>query len=338
MKRAAITDKLARKRLQLRQRTADALAVDLVEAERLLRLDRQQSLRLNPLRAAPAQTVAELRRLGWRGRAYDWLAEGYSIETGLELVRDSQAVAEGRAYIQNAASWLPVIALAPVAGERLLDVCAAPGGKTSHLAARSLNQAHITANDNSRPRLAKLQAVCQRLDARVEHYSLFDGQNLARQLAGASFDKILLDAPCSGEGLLSFGRDADIATWSVAHIKRLQQLQKRLLFQAWQLLRPGGRLVYSTCTIAPEENELVIAYGLRSLAGASLVPIKFELANRRPAVRSWNQQPLDERLDGCLRLAPSQQLEAFFVATLEKTNAPVDEDVYQRPPRRRAQR
>ena len=274
----------AKKRPLLIGRTAHALGVDESEAARLLQTGRRQGVRLNPLRGNTAETLAAMRELGWQGEQYAWMPGGYSVESGLEALRDSQLAADGRVLIQNAASWLPVLLLDAQPEERVLDVCAAPGGKTTHIAASTGNRALITANDNSRVRQAKLRAMCGRIGADIDRFTLFDAQALARKLDGEQYDRILLDAPCSGEGLMRLDRDKDFETWSVAQVKRLQQLQRKLLVQAWQLLAPGGTLVYSTCTMAPEEDELVVDYALRRLEDVELAPIIMELPNRVPAV------------------------------------------------------
>lgn len=117
---------------------------------------------------------------------------------------------------------------------------------------------------------------------------------------------------------MQLDNDRDFATWSVAHIKRLQQLQKRILTQAWQLLKPGGTLVYSTCTMAPEENEAVINYLLRSRGDARILPFDIDLPNQAAAVRSWNSKQYSPEVSNCLRLQPSRYIEAFFVCKLQK--------------------
>jgi 16S rRNA (cytosine1407-C5)-methyltransferase len=317
MKRSP-NQKLEVKREAWLTRSAKVLGVRVAEAREILSQERRQSVRLNPLIAPPDETIHALTAVGWSGRPYSWVENCYTIETGAEAVRDSQAVASGAAFVQNAASWLPVLALAPNPGERILDVCAAPGGKSSHLAALTGNQARLWVNDNSRPRLLKLQANLKRLGVTVKDTTLYDATQLARKLKGNSFDKILLDAPCSGEGLMRYDRDKDFATWSVAHIKRLQQLQKRIITQAWQLLEPGGTLVYSTCTMAPEENEAVVDYLLRTHTGVVIEPFSIDTANKVPAVMDWNGKSYSPVIEGCLRLKPSQDIEAFFVCKLKK--------------------
>lgn len=319
MSKLSPQDKLDNKRQALLLRTSQALDVELEEAMQLLAIGRTQSVRLNPLVADPSRTLQAMHELGWSGKAFAWAENCYSIDGGLEALRDSQLAADGALLIQNAASWLPVLALDPQPGDDILDVCAAPGGKTSHIAAITNNRANITANDNSRARLMKLQAMAKRLSADVKRFTLYDAMYLARKLDGQQFDRILIDAPCSGEGMMRFDRDKDFESWSVAHIKRLQQLQKRVLVQAWQLLKPGGTLVYSTCTMAPEENEAVIDYGLRSLEGVNLVPLEFHLPNRLPTVQAWNGKAYNPSIASSLRLKPSRHIEAFYVCKLVKS-------------------
>ncbi|PID31937.1 rRNA cytosine-C5-methyltransferase [Candidatus Saccharibacteria bacterium] len=312
-------ERLSAKRQLLLARSALAWDVDQSEALRLLRIGRCQSVRVNTLATGVDTAISQLRKLGWRGAQYAWCPEGLSIDVGLEAVRDSQLASAGQVYIQNAASWLPVLALDPRPNETILDVCAAPGGKTSHIAAAANNQVSITANDNSRPRLSRLRANMQRMGVDHIKYTLFDATQLGRRLDGQLFDKILLDAPCSGEGMLRYDSNADFATWSVAQIKRLQQLQKRLIVQAWRLLKPGGRLVYSTCTIAPEENEAVVDYVLRRYPDAVVQrpAIESELPLAKPLLR-WGSRTYDSRVGQTLRVVPDTSLEAFYVAQLQK--------------------
>jgi tRNA (cytosine49-C5)-methyltransferase len=320
MKKPDVQVKLAKKRTVLIERTALALGIMPEHAQELLLVGRKQSLRLNPLRYTDKEQVLHsLEQLGWQGRQYSWMTDGYSLNGSLAAIRDSDLVKEGQVYIQNAASWLPVLALDPRPGEVILDMCAAPGGKASHIAALTNNQADLWVNDNSHPRLAKIKANFKRLNVQPVEYMLYDARYLTKKLpAGTTFDKILLDAPCSGEGMMTLDSDKDMATWSVAHIRRLQTLQKQLILQAWQLLKPGGTLVYSTCTMAPEENELVVDYLLRKADGALLESVPWTFDNQYPAVQQWNDKRLNPDLNKCLRLAPSTELEAFFVSQITK--------------------
>lgn len=318
---ALTEEKLAQKRTVFIERTARALRISEDETQLLLSIGRQQSVRLNTLVAPIEATQTAVAKLS-SVASVPWIAEGLFIESGLPALRDSSLAADGSIYIQNAASWLPVLALSPMPGDIVLDMCAAPGGKTSHIAQRANNKAIITANDNSRPRLHKLQQNLERLGAANVSYTLHDATRLSSHLAGQQFDKILLDAPCSGEGMMTLDDKKGFESWSVAHIKRLQQLQKKLIVQAWHLLKPGGTLIYSTCTIAPEENEAIIDYLLRhndNVTVEALDEFALQLENRTEPVLSWNGKQFDERISSSLRLIPSEHIEAFFVVKLTKT-------------------
>lgn len=317
-------DKFHKKQSQLIERTSAALNISTSEAEQLLTIPRQQSLRVNTLHADAATSLNKLIDDGVTLEPVPWMPNGYFITEHSQIVRDHPAAIDGSVYIQNAASWLPVLALDPQPGEAILDVCAAPGGKTSHIAQASSNKAFITANDNSRPRLMKLQRNLERLGVINTETTLHDATRLAQKLNLESFDKILLDAPCSGEGMMTLSDRKSFESWSVAHIKRLQQLQKKLLVQSWQLLKPGGVLVYSTCTMAPEENEAVIEYFLRhndDVLVESIEGLASQLANKVAPVLKWNDKSYNPEIAKALRLAPSPQVEAFFVIKLRKNES-----------------
>ncbi len=161
----------------------------------------------------------------------------------------------------EAAQLIPQL-LAPEPGERILDACAAPGGKATHLAALMQNRGEIVAMDRSAKRLDLLQDNCQRLGVSIIEAVAGDltarGHAQAdRLLGGRRFDAVLVDAPCSGLGVVKRHPEAK---WqkTAAEVDRQQARQLALLHEVSALLRPGGRLVYSTCSTEPEENEQVI--------------------------------------------------------------------------------
>jgi 16S rRNA (cytosine1407-C5)-methyltransferase len=118
--------------------------------------------------------------------------------------------------------------------------------------------------------------------------------------------------------MLDFDQKDPLAHWSVAQIRRLQRVQKKAVTTAWDLLKPGGILVYSTCTMAPEENESVIDYLLRKREPAQLLPIALDVPNRITPLKAWNNKTYQNDLSNCLRLAPRPDIEAFFVALIRK--------------------
>jgi NOL1/NOP2/sun family putative RNA methylase len=316
-KRSDPDAKRAKKAALLIERTALLLACSHKEAANLLSHELKQSVRLNPLVAVPEVTLKMMHHLGWKGTPIDWSPNCYTINEGFDQLRDSELIGSGAIYIQNQASWLPVMALDPQPRERILDVCAAPGGKTSHIAALISNDGELMANDNSRPRLLKLQANLERLNVKAD-YTLYDATRLSHVLEQESFDKILLDAPCSGEGLINLTDLKRLDTWSVAHIRRLSVLQKRLLSQSWQLLKPGGKLVYSTCTLAPEENEAVIDWFLRRNSDAAVRPVAVAITHPKEGITSWNNQTYSSEVKKAIRLLPEGGREAFFTCVLER--------------------
>lgn len=175
------------------------------------------------------------------------------------LARQSDAPLDLRATQAEAmglASMAAVHYMRLQPGQTVLDACAAPGMKSLYI--KSLQPAvALTANDLSYGRLQRLQRLLASHGADVTS-SQADARQLHTSLAVESFDRVLVDAPCSGEGLIMAGDAKHLAAWSPAKVKRLQQLQVRIVKSAWQLLKPGGRLVYSTCTLNRNENERVL--------------------------------------------------------------------------------
>lgn len=318
----SIETKRSDKRAQLLARIGELPGVSAEALVAQLSGKLQQSVRINPLKNDSMETLAAMRNLGWQGEPVSWCDDAFTISAGYEQLRDSKLADQGLIYIQNSSSWLPVVALEPQPGERVLDVCAAPGGKTSHLAALMHGEGRIAANDNSRPRLMRLQRNLERLGVSAT-YTLHDATRLAHHFEGQQFDRILIDAPCSGEGLVDLDDAKSLDTWSVAHIKRLSQLQKRIISQAWQLLAPGGTLVYSTCTTAPEENELIIDWLLRRMPDAQLADISIDNPLLSPGVTSWQSREFNPDLHQTRRMLPNNAgRELFFLAKLTKHSAP----------------
>lgn len=316
-KRKDITAERQRKAQLWTERVSKIAQLDEAEAQKLLSFGRTQSLRLNQLKVNE-HNMKRVKSQDLLVHSFSWCSHGYKLKT-TEI--ENEIIDEGLVYIQNASSWLPVLALDPKPGESILDVCAAPGGKSSHIQAIAGNEAHLLCNDNSKPRLMKLKANMERLGATAE-YSLHDATKLTRYITPESIDKILIDAPCSGEGFLTLlPEDSKLFdSWSVAHIRRLSELQKKIVTESWRLLKPGGTLVYSTCTMAPEENEAIVDYLLRKNDDAKLERIEKSFDNAIEPLTSWNNRPYRNDLTGCLRLLPSKYLEAFFVAKITKSN------------------
>lgn len=236
-------------------------------------------------------------------------------------VTDSPAVNQGLVHLQNPSSWIPVLALGIVPDDQVLDLCAAPGGKTLHLASLLGPGGHLAAVEPVRDRFFRLRGVLERggaLAPAPDHPSLRLFMKDGRSVGGAvpaRFDKILVDAPCSSEARFDASDPTTFATWSPKKIATSAHKQKALLRSGLAALKPGGALVYSTCSLAPEENEAVVLEVLAEL-GDSVSPTP--ILPRLPAAPpDW--MPGLMGLDLALRVLPGPVWDAFFLVRLERS-------------------
>lgn len=215
--------------------------------------------------------------------------------------------------VQGLTSMLPVLILNAQPGERVLDLCAAPGGKATFLAQRTRNQALIVANDVSHRRIGILRSHSDRLGITSIVVTRYYGQSFPTRIP---FDRILLDPPCSAEGTYRVGARPPL-TEDPEVSRRLQRLQRMLLMHALKLLRPGGTLVYSTCTYAPEENEAVLQPAVEA-ERAEMVPIHLAFPCS-PGIETWNGQRFHPSLKQAARYYPHLvDSWGFFIACLRK--------------------
>ncbi len=261
-------------------------------------------------KALPAQTF-ELRPVPWYDQAFI-LTRGT-----LRELQNTAAYREGLIYVQELSSMVPVLLLAPQAGEAVLDLTAAPGSKTGQIAGCMQNQGRIVANDVSRARFFKMKANLEALGVRNVDYSVAKGENLGRKRAG-EFDRVLLDAPCGGEGRFHLSDPESFAGWKTAKIKSLVPRQKMLFYSAWQALKPGGTLVYSTCTFAPEENEGILEWALEKFSDLEILPAEVTFANRMDGLAAWGKKTFHPAVQKSLRILPDGLMEGFFAAKIKK--------------------
>lgn len=277
------------------------------------------SLRLNTLKATPQQILDLLRDLPLRPSPC--CAEAFIVE-GRPRLGNHIAHNLGLIYVQELASMIPVILLDPQPGETVLDLCAAPGSKTTQIGQAMANQGLLVVNEVNRRRIQGLIHNVKRCGLLNEVVISLSGQKVHRVFCD-HFDRVLVDAPCSGEGTIRRSR-AVLSHWGLKNIERMARLQIGLAVSGFRALRPGGYMVYSTCTIAPEENEGVVSYLLGKFPEAELRTVRLRDFKTRPGITQWPGARLDPRVEKCVRILPQDNDTApFFVALLAKRGRPI---------------
>lgn len=273
----------------------------------------RKSIRVNTLKKPVSEITRRLSN-DWHLEQIPWCREGFWVEHkgGRLDVGNTVEHCLGYYYVQEAASMIPPIVLDPKPGERVLDVAAAPGSKTSQIAQMMNNEGVIVANDVAGERLAALGLNLQRCGVLNTIITHMKGEHIK----GLEFDKVLLDAPCSGTGTIRKSLKT-VVIWNPEMIKRIAGMQKKLLISAYKLVRSGGTLVYSTCSTEPEENEGVISWLLDN-TDAKIEPVGLTV-KRSPAIVEFEGESYRKEVKHCLRLWPQDNdTEGFFVAKLVK--------------------
>lgn len=265
------------------------------------------TLRINTLKTTAKELIPRLEKHGIKLTKIPYTKNGYTAESRFSLGAITEYLL-GYYYLQEAAAQIPVEILDPKPTETVLDCCAAPGGKTTQLAAHMKNQGTIIAYELKPHRIPSLLMNLERCG--VKNTTAFQ-DNFAT--AKQQFDKILLDAPCSGNYLLE-------PNWfekrTPEDIQKSSDIQKRLLHDAVRLLKPGGTLVYCTCSLEPEENELNVHWALQKL------PIRLEKVNLElgdDGITDVFNKKLNPEIAKCKRFWPYKtNTEGFFIAKMVK--------------------
>ncbi len=269
-------------------------------------------IRINPMKAP----VKWLRQKNWEVERVAWYKYGYKVIKGPENIGNTVEHRLGLFYVQDAASMVPPVALDPRPGERVLDLTAAPGSKTTQMAEMMRWKGVIVANDISMARINVLSSNVQRMGSINVTITQLDGRFIHKIFGKDRFDKVLLDAPCSSVGEVRRNW-SPLIRWSLRLVLRLSKLQKELATAAFIALKPGGKMVYSTCTFDPEENEEVVQHLIE--LGAEVLEMKIPGLNARSGLIEWNGKKFDPSISKCLRIYPHcNDTLGFFVCLLEK--------------------
>ena len=268
---------------------------------------RAVTLRANLLKTNAQAVRAGLTEKGIETEDVPWYGDAMIVKSAREDALTALDMYErGEIYLQSLSSMIPPLLLGAKPGENVLDMAAAPGGKTTQIAALTGNQAMITACEMNKIRADRLKYNVQRQGATRVTVMNIDSRNMDDLF---SFDRILLDAPCSGSGTVQLGNPRSKGQFSKEFLARTTKQQEALLEKALRLLRPGCEMIYSTCSVLAQENENIVTRVLKK-ANAEVVPL---------ALAAFDSVPqLPVSIPGTLCVCPDELHEGFFVAKLRR--------------------
>lgn len=276
-------------------------------------IDKYTTLRVNTIKSSNEEIIKVFEENGIDYDTVDWYENAFIIKNKNE--KDLQKLdiyKDGKIYLQSLSSMVPPLILNPKPGEKVLDLTAAPGSKTTQMAALMNNKGEILANEIDKIRFDRLEHNIKKQGVTIATVTNEDGRNAVRK-KDEYFDKVLLDVPCSGEGRFIIDKPDTYSTWSIMLVQGLTLLQKELIDSAFKALKPGGELVYSTCTLNREENEKIVNWALNSY-NLELEQIHFKVDN----MIKGNNKHLREEINKTIKILPSKRTEGFYIAKFKK--------------------
>jgi 16S rRNA C967 or C1407 C5-methylase (RsmB/RsmF family) len=282
--------------------------------------DRNTGFRLNRLIADHTDAVGRLRGEGIESMHVSGHPEAMVVDASQrESLLRSKVASERLIYVQNPASQIPPLLLDVEPSHRVMDMTAAPGSKTLQLAEMVGEAGELVALELVRTRFFRMNALLKEFGARSVRTILKNSMDAWRHRP-EYFDRILLDAPCASEGRFNVHDEESLAYWTPTKTTEMVRKQRRLLYSGVQSLRPGGRLVYSTCSLSLDENEGVLSDVLTQFDGALEVePPSIEVPAMRPARTEGPERKFHPSIAAARRIVPDENYEGFFVCVLRKT-------------------
>ncbi len=270
------------------------------------------SLRINTLKSSEENIISRMTKLGVKLTKIPYTTNGYYYESPFSLGATSEYL-QGYYYLQEAASQVPALILDPKPEEVVLDMCAAPGSKTTQIAMYMQNSGTLVALDADPRRLFALRNNLERCG--VTNALLYKKDSRFVFDLGIKFDKVLLDAPCSGNYIIEEGF---FTKKSIDGIRERSRLQKELLKAAIKVLKVNGTLIYSTCSLEPEENEMNVDWILTKYPEMKLEQIDLNVGEN--GITNVFGKELNPEISKCKRFWPERtDTEGFFIAKLIKT-------------------
>ena len=265
------------------------------------------SLRVNTLKSDLEKVCEELSKNNIEFEEVSWSDEALVIKNATEEDLQKLSIYEnGEIYLQSLSSMLPPVIMQPKENTDILDMTAAPGGKTTQIAALTNDNANITACEMNNIRIEKLKYNIEKQGAKSVSVLQADSRNLSDYFA---FDQILLDAPCSGSGTIDLNNERTYKNFIEVLVEKSTKSQLTLLKKAFKILKPGHEMIYSTCSILARENEDILNKALKG-TNAEIVPIELEGIEYIPL--------LPTQIEGTLCVCPNKYYEGFFVAKIIK--------------------
>lgn len=279
----------------------------------------RESIRVNTLKIDKDSLLSRLSTRGWVLKPLAWCDYACWVERSSEELGKTLEHALGYYYMQGAVSLVPVEALDPQPGEKVLDICAAPGSKTTQIGQKMRNTGVVVANDWDLKRIRALSSNTQRCGLMNCVITHLDGRRLPNW-ARESFDRVLVDAPCTATGIIR--KSWGVAwSWSRRLARRISRLQRSLLLAGFDCLKPGGEVIYATCALSPEENEETVNQLVQARPKAELLGLRLTGIFSRPGVTEWRGRRFDSNVAKAIRIYPhDNDAEGFFIAKVAKAN------------------
>jgi len=282
-------------------------------------LEKPLVLRVNTLKTQPADVLEGLRQQDINVTQIDWKPDCVVVPVSQRRAAlDSTMYQQGLIYSQNLSSQLAPYVLAPQASEEILDLCAAPGGKTLQIACMMGDIGRIAAVESVKSRFFKLKANITQQGATTIHTYLADGRNVWRKTP-ERFDRVMVDAPCSSESRIQLNKPKSYQYWRVKKVKEMSRKQLTLLYSGFQSLKPGGVMVYSTCSFSPEENESVVSKLVQRHGDAlEIESIDLPINNTQTGITQWQNRHYDARVKHSVRILPNELMDGFYLCKIRK--------------------
>ena len=270
--------------------------------------------RINHHRSDVKEAIESLKVEGFEPKRVEWAEDVFVLPVkDRKRVVKSQAYTKNQIYIQNLSSIFAAYSLDIEPDDWVLDLAAAPGGKSLIFSERAKK---VSAVEPDKGRYFRMRRNFKEHGAKnIQTYNK-DGRFIYKSCP-AWFDKVFLDAPCSSEAHI----DGEVTWWNLRRVRRFSKLQKELIVSAFESLKPGGQMIYATCTFAPEENEEVVDFLLGRYDNARVVEVAAPFENKMDGITQWEDKRYSDEVKKTLRILPKDAYSGFYMAKIKKLSS-----------------